>query len=475
MKATARTTSLPFSAEHVELWNQDRSHLLHPWAEFPRFEEQGCLVISEADGAYVYDAEGKAYLDGIGGLWCVQIGYGREEMAETLAEQARKLCYYNTFVDTTNPPAAKLAAKLAELAPASLNHVFFGSGGSDANDTAVRTIHFYQNRRGRPAKKKIISRWDAYHGSTYMAMTLTGKRDDHVGFDLAPDLVHYVSAPNCYRRPAGTSLEEFCDLLVAELEATILKLGPENVAAFFAEPILGAGGVIVPPPGYHRRTRELCRRYDVLYVSDEVVTGFGRLGHMLASEPLFGIEPDVITCAKGITSGYAPLGATLISDEIWEVIRTPHASRAPFSHGFTYSGHPLSCAAALKNIEIMEREDLCGRVRELGPYFMERLTSLKDLPLVGDVRGSHFMLCVENVADKRTQELLPEEVDIGRRISDHCEGRGVMVRPIGHLNVLSPPLILSREQIDTIVAVLRASILATADDLVREGLWRERG
>jgi adenosylmethionine-8-amino-7-oxononanoate aminotransferase len=458
--------------DRQDVWRKDHDHFLHPWAEFPRFEKHGSLVISEGEGAYVYDSDGKRYLDGIAGLWCVNIGYGNREMARTLAEQACRLPFFNTFVDTTNPPAAELAAKLAELAPAPLNHVFYGSGGSVANETAVRTAHFYFKRLGRPEKKLLISRKQAYHGSTYITMSLSGKPEEQASFHLATDLVHYVSAPDPYRRPQGSTLEGFCDQLVEELEAKILELGPEKVAAFFAEPILGAGGVIVPPPGYHRRTQEVCRKYDVLYVSDEVVTAFGRLGHMMASEPVFGLSPDIITCAKGISSGYVPLGATLISDAIHEVIRNP-ASQADcaFGHGFTYSGHALCCAVGLKNIEIIEREGICQRVRELGPYFEKRLATLVDLPLVGDVRGRDFMLCVENVADKQTKQLLPEKIDVGRRIADHCEERGVIVRPIGHLNVISPPLILTRDQIDTIVEVLREAILATADDLVRERLW----
>ena len=454
-----------------ELWRKDHDHMFHPFTHFPSFEKEGALVIAEGDGAYVFDAEGKRYLDGIGGLWCVNIGHGNAEIAEALATQAKRLGFYNTFVDVTNPPAAELAAKLAELAPEPLNRVFFDTGGSAANDTTVRTIHFYFYRLGKPNKKKIISRNLAYHGSSYLTMTLTGKTEDHVGFHLVPDLVHYVSCPDPYRRPEGSSLDEFCDQLVDELEAKIVELGPENVAAFFAEPILGAGGVIVPPPGYHRRTQEVCRRYEVLYVSDEVVTGFGRLGQMFASESVFGLTPDIITCAKGITSGYVPLGASLISDDIYDVIRQSKPNEEYFNHGFTYSGHPLCCAAALKNIEIIERDRICEHVREVGPYFEKQLAGLEDLPLVGEVRGSHFMLCVESVANKRTKELLPPEVDIGKRIAVHCEKRGVMVRPIGHLNVLSPPLILTRDQIDELVETLGASIEATADDLVREGLW----
>jgi len=452
------------------LWSQDKDHFIHPFTHFPSFEKDGALVISEGRGAYVFDIAGKRYLDGIAGIWCVNIGHGRAEMADALAEQARRLSFFNTFVDTTNPPAAQLAAKLADLAPARLNRVFFDTGGSAANDTTVRTIHHYFNRLGMHRKKRLISRVDAYHGSSYITMALTGKSEDHEGFDLPQGAVDYVSCPNPYRRPAGMTIDGFCDWLVDELEAKILEIGPENVAAFFAEPIMGAGGVIVPPPGYQRRTQQLCHRYGVLYVSDEVVTGFGRLGHMLASEPMFELNPDVITCAKGITSGYVPLGASIFSDEIYEVISSSEPGRDSFNHGFTYSGHPVCCAAALKNIEIMERDRICEHVREIGPYFEKRLARLESAPLVGDVRGSHFMLCVESVANKQTKELLPEAVEIGKRISNHCERRGLIVRPLGHLNVISPPLTLTRDQIDELVEILRMSIEATADDLVREGI-----
>ena len=454
------------------LWRQDLDHYIHPWTDFSTFKEEGSLIMAESEGAYVIDSEGNRYIDGIGGLWCVNIGYANEEMAQAIAEQVRRITYYSTFGHLTTPPAAELAAKLAELTPGKLNHVFYGTGGSMSNDTAIRIIHFYFNRLGKKNKKKIISRTDGYHGSTYLAMTLTGIEFDHQGFDLAPDLVHHIPAPNPYRRPDGMSLEEFCDEKVADLENKILELGPENVACFIAEPVMGAGGVIVPPPGYHRRTREVCDRYEVLYISDEVVTGFGRLGHFFASESVFDFVPDVITCAKGISSGYVPLSATLLSEAMYDVISVPQAEGAMFTHGFTYSGHPISCAAGLKNIEIMERDDICGHVRDVGPYLEEQLASLLEHPIVGDVRGSHFMMCIENVANKETKALLPPEVAIGDRIAAHCQSRGVIVRPIAHLNVLSPPLILTRQQIDTMVEVLHDSIRATQDDLIREGIWR---
>ncbi|MEK9743414.1 MAG: aminotransferase [Gammaproteobacteria bacterium] len=454
-----------------ELWRKDRDHNIHPWTNFASFKNEGSLVMSHSEGPYVYDSDGNQFIDGIGGLWCVNIGYGRDEMAEAIADQVRQIPYYSTFNHLTTPPAATLAAKLAELAPGSLNHVFFGTGGSMANDTAVRIIHFYFNRLGKKNKKKIIARTDGYHGSTYLAMSMTGVTFDHQGFDLAPDLVHHIPAPNCYRRPEGMTEEEFCDAKVADLENKILELGPENVACFIAEPIMGAGGVIVPPKGYHRKTREVCDKYEVLYISDEVVTGFGRLGHFFASEAVFDFVPDVITCAKGISSGYLPLSATILSEQIYDVISVPQAKGALFTHGFTYSGHPVVCAAGVKNIEIMERENICGHVRDVGPYFESQLRTLLDYPIVGDVRGSHFMMCIENVADKATKEIFPAEVAIGQRIAHHCQQRGLIVRPIAHLNVMSPPLILDRSQIDTVVSTLAKSIEATMDELKAEGLW----
>lgn len=454
-----------------DLWRKDRDHCIHPWTDFSTFKEKGSDIMAESEGAYVIDSDGARYLDGIGGLWCVNIGYGRQEMAEAIAEQAKQLCYYSTFGHVASPPAATLAAKLAQLAPGSLNHVFFGTGGSMANDTAIRVIHFYFNRLGKKSKKHIISRVDGYHGSTYLTMSMTGVAFDHIGFDIIKDFIHHIPAPNVYRRPPGVRVEQFCDQKVADLENKILELGPENVACFIAEPIMGAGGVIVPPPGYHRRTWEVCKKYEVLYISDEVVTAFGRLGEIFATEAVFDVRPDILICAKGISSGYLPLGATLFSDEIYDVISVPQAEGAMFTHGFTYSGHPVSCAAGNKNIEIIEREDICGHVREVGPYLEQQLATLLDLPIVGDVRGKYFMMCVENVANKETKELLPAEVLIGNRIADHCQKRGLIVRPIAHLNVLSPPLILTKEQIDTMVAILRESITAAMDDLVREGLW----
>ena len=462
-------TKSNFNYDTQDIWQKDKDHFIHPWTDFSTFKEEGSLVVAESEGAYIYDSDGNRFLDGIAGLWCVNVGYGRDEIADAMADQARRMNYYSAFGHHTSVPAAELSAKLADLAPGNLNHIFFGSGGSMANDTAVRMIHFYFNRIGKPTKKKIITRTDGYHGSTYMAMTLTSIDFDHIGFDLAPDMVYRVSNPNPYRRPEGMSMEDFLEHLVKEFEDKILELGPDNVAAFFAEPIMGAGGVIVPPEGYHVRFKEICEKYGMLYVSDEVVTAFGRVGHMFASKDMFDVQPDIITAAKGLTSAYAPLSATIISEDMYEVISTPQAEGALFTHGFTYSGHPVCCTAGLKSIEIMEREDLCGHIRKVGPYLEKRLATLADLPIVGDVRGSHFMMCVENLANKETKELFPAEVKVGNRIAAACQKREFLVRPVGHLNVLSPPLVLTEEQIDFMVETLREAIVEVADDLNREG------
>jgi putrescine aminotransferase len=457
------------SLDSADLWRKDHDHFLHPWQHFESFRKEGSLIIVRGEGAYVFDVDGKRYLDGIGGLWCVNVGYGRDELVEAMAEQARLLPFFNTFVDTTNPPAAELAWKLAELAPGSLNHVMFSSSGSASNDSAVRLAHYYHSRRGKPNKRHIISRKDAYHGSTYLGISLGGKASDRSPyFHYVTDIIHHLSSPNPYRRPAGLSIDQFADRLVDELESKVAELGADRIAAFIAEPIQGAGGVIVPPPGYLQRMAEVCRRHDILFIADEVVTGFGRVGHMFASQNEFGVQPDILVAAKGISSGYVPLGATMFTDEIFEVIDAPDPE-AFFTHGFTYSGHPVACAVGLKNIEIIEREDLCGHVREVGDYMEDRLGTLKELPLVGDVRGRRFMMCVEYVADKESKALLPDEVNISKRISDACEARGLMVRPVAHLNVLSPPLTLTQEQVDDLVRILRESVLTTYETLEGEG------
>ena len=454
-----------------DLWTKDRDHVVHGWADFATFHKTGSEIIVEGDGAYVWDVGGKRLIDGIAGVWCVNVGYGRKEIAEAIAEQVSRLPYANPFHSTSTAPAALLAAKLVALAPENIGHVFYATGGSTANDTALRIVQHYFNHLGQPERKHVISRRSAYHGSTSVSAALSGLDFNKIGFDTPEDHIHYVSAPYAYRRPDVMTLEAFCDRLVQEFEDKVEEIGPDRVAAFFAEPIMGMGGVVEPPAGYFRRISEICKRHGILIVADEVVTGFCRLGEFFASDSLFEMAPDLITCAKGLTSGYLPMGATLISGEVFEVIGKPIRPGAMFTHGFTYSGHPVCCAAALANIEVMEQIDLCGHVRSTGAYFEEGIRSLQDLPIVGDVRGRKFMMGIESVADKESKALLPLEADVGHRTSRHARELGLILRPLGHLNILSPCLILKREEIDTIVDILRQSILRTQDELVREGFW----
>lgn len=457
-------------ASSKEVWEQDRRHHVHPFHNFSSYDEHGSLIMEKGRGARLKDIDGKEYFDAVGGMWCTNIGLGRQEMADAIAEQVRELAYANPFTDMSNQPAAKLSAKLAELAPGDLNNVFFTCGGSTANDGAFRIVQMYQAARGKKSKKHVLVRHDAYHGTTYLAASLSGKAGDRTPeFNYIEDIMHHLTSPNFYRAPDGMDEAQFCDYLVDEMEAKINELGADNIAMFYAEPILGSGGVIVPPEGYNRRTWELCQKYDIIYVADEVVTAFGRLGHWFVSKDMFDVQPDIICCAKGLTSGYLPLGAAIFSDRIYDVLKNDEDRW--FTGGYTYSGHPVSCAAALKNIEIMEREKIFDNVKEVGVYFEEQLRTLLDLPIVGDIRGRLFMMCVVNVMNKETKEFFPPSVNIGKRISNHCEALGVIVRPAADLNIMSPPLTMTKDDVDFLVPRLRQAILNTMADLQEEGLF----
>jgi putrescine---pyruvate transaminase len=451
-----------------DLWEMDRAHALHPWTNFGPFEREGALVIARGQGCYLWDSEGRKYLDSVGGMWCTNIGLGRREMAEAIGAQAEKLAYANYFVDVTNEPAARLAARLADLAPGDLNRVHFTTGGSTAVDTAVRMVSYYHHVRGNPQKTDIVARDHSYHGSTYLTQSVGKRPGDRVEeFRYKTEGIHHLSPPNTYRRPDWMSEAQFCDSLVAEFEALIARVGAEKIGGFIAEPIQASGGILVPPKDYLLRMWQVCQRHDILFIADEVVTAFGRLGHWFASLDEFGVQPDMITTAKGLTSGYQPLGALIFSDRIWAAMA--EGGQRWFTTGFTYSGHPVACAAALKNIEIIENEDLLAHASKVGSYFETRMAGLEALPLVGQVRGRKLMLCVENVADKATKALLPDEANESKRISNVAESLGLMVRPIGHLNVMSPALVITEGQIDQIAETLETAIRRVTDDLVREG------
>jgi len=459
----------PAALTNQNLWEMDRRHSLHPWTNFGPFEKEGALVIARGQGCHLWDAEGRQYLDAVGGLRCTNIGLGRREMAEAIAAQAERLAFSNTFVDMTNEPTAQLAAKIAELAPGDLNRVHFTTGGSTAVDTAVRMVSYYHHARGNPDKTDIVAREYSYHGSTYLSQSVGKRPGDRVEeFRYKHDGIHHLSVPNPYRRPAHLSEAQFCDSLIAEFEALIARVGADRIGGFIAEPIQASGGIIIPPQDYLFRMWQVCQRHDILFIADEVVTAFGRLGHWFASLSEFGVQPDMITSAKGLTSGYQPLGAVIFSDWIWAAMA--QGGQRWFTSGLTYSGHPVACAAALKNIEIIEREDLLAHATKVGTYFETRMAALSALPLVGDVRGRKLMLCVETVANKETKELLPDEINESKRISNVCESLGLLVRPIGHLNVMSPPLVITESQIDFIAETLEVAIRRVSDDLVREGV-----
>lgn len=447
--------------EVVEL---DQRHFLHPWEGMESIGDYRRTFAERAEGIYLYDENGKRFLDAPGGMWCVQLGYGRDDMAEAIAEQAKSVAYYSPF-SLSSSPAAILAGEIAKRTPGDLNTVFFTTGGSTAVDTAIRFVHFRNNILGKTDKKIIISRQKAYHGSTYLSSTVSGKERDKGWLDQEQRLVYFLPNVNPLLRVEGQSVEAFLEEKIADLETAILDVGPDKVAAFIAEPILASGGVIVPPKGYHKRCLEICRKYDVLYISDEVVTAFGRLGHWFASNEVFDIEPDIVTCAKGLTSGYVPMGACIISDSLLDEISGENSQGATFSNGYTYSGHPVSAAAALKTMEIIEEESLLEHVRELTPHFQKRLRELRSLPMVIDARGEGLMGCVECSIPESAGKQLDRDKEIGALIDQHCQEMGLIIRPLINMCVFSPPLIIQKEEVDQMFDILAEGIRKAAQEL----------
>ncbi len=455
------------AAEAVEL---AKSHLVQPWPYAGSVGTEARTLVTSGDGIYLIDGDGKRLIDGPAGMWCINVGHRREELARVMYDQAMELSY-NTPWYTMNAPSAELSRRIAEYAPGDLNHVFYTTGGSSAVETALRFMQFYNNVRGRPEKKLILSRGGAYHGSTYLSASLNGRPRDRDWMDAADGLIVKLSSPDPFRRPKGMSVEEFGDFLVEEFRQTVKKIGAEKIGCFVGEPIQASGGVIVPPKDYLKRIREICRENDILYVSDEVVTAFGRLGHVFASEELFNIEPDMITFAKGVTSGYFPLGGVVISERLLKDLNRSNHPDALFGHGLTYTSHPIGCAVALKNLDLLEG-GILQHAREVGPYFQQRLKTLEELPLVGEVRGEGLMGCVECVADRESRDPLQLDKDVGKRIDQHCHELGLLVRPLINMCVMSPPLVITREQVDDLVAILHEGISRTMDDLRKEGVWR---
>ncbi|MDC0194949.1 aminotransferase [Alphaproteobacteria bacterium] len=443
--------------------------LLHPYEDFETKGDYDRKLILKSNNIYLYDENGKEYIDGPGGMWNNNIGHGNTEIGDAVKNQISRMDYCSPFTESTEP-AAELAAVLSEISPGDLNSIFFTTDGSTANDTALRFVMFYNNVLGRPNKKHIITRDRAYHGSTYLTASLNGKDREKNKFDFEKNFIHHLSSPLPYRRPKNQTIEEFCDEKVQEFESKISQLGPENIAAYIAEPILASGGCIVTPNGYIKRFWDICKKNDILYISDEVVTSFGRLGHFFSSEKIFGIIPDIITTAKGITSGYMPLGAVLFSDRLMEDVKK---ESSVFIHGYTYSGHPACCAAALKNIEIIKRDKILEHVQSVAPYFQKKLNELINIPIVGDVRGMGMMTGLECVINKNSKEALVLDQAIGNRIDEESLKLGLIIRPLYHVCVLSPALIITKTQIDDLVDKLGQAITNAMNKVKAEGLWSE--
>jgi putrescine aminotransferase len=439
------------------LKRMDLAHHLPAQTDY-RLQEAlgGSRIITRADGCYIYDGDGNKILDGMAGLWCVNVGYGRKELADAAYEQMLELPYYNTFFKTATPPPVMLAAKIAEKMGGHLSHVFFNSSGSEANDTVFRLVRHYWTLKGQPQRQVFISRWNAYHGSTVAGVSLGGMTYMHEQGNLPIPGVEHVMQPYSFNDGFGEDPEAFASRAAQAVEDRILAVGPENVAAFIGEPVQGAGGVIIPPASYWPKVEAICRKYGILLICDEVICGFGRLGQWFGHQH-YGIKPDIIAMAKGLSSGYLPISAVGVADFIVAELK---AHDGDFVHGFTYSGHPTACAVALKNIEIMEREGLIERTRnDTGPYIAKAMATLIDHPLVGEVRTIGLIGAIEIVSKKGTnQRFGGREGTAGPIVRDLCIKNGLMVRGIRDSLVFCPPLIISHAEIDQMVTILRRSL-----------------
>ncbi len=446
-----------------QLQQIDAAHHLHPFTDHRELREAGSRIITRGEGPYIYDSEGFELLDGMAGLWCVNVGYGRDELAEAAYEQMKELPYYNSFFKCSTPTPVLLAKKLAEIAPPSVNQVFFGSSGSEANDTALRLVRHYWALERKPEKNRIISRRNAYHGSTVAGTSLGGMEAMHKQLGGAvPNIVHVMMPYAFELAEPGESDHDFGLRAARAVEEAILEAGPDKVAAFIGEPIMGAGGVKIPPMSYWPEVERICRKYDVLLMLDEVITGYGRTGEWFAAQA-FGVTPDTMTTAKALTSGYQPLSALLVGDRIASTLTEKGGE---FAHGYTYSGHPVACAVALKNLEIIEREGLVERVRtDTGPYLAQSLRErVAGHGLVGEARSFGLMAAIEIVKDKASRERFDGDGRAAVVVRDHAVASGLMMRATGDTMVLSPPLIWTRETIDLACErIVRALDLAEAD------------
>lgn len=430
-------------SELANLQSIDSKHFIHPFTDHNALAKAKTRVISKADGIYIYQQDDAPILDGMSGLWCCNLGYGRTEIADAVSAQLAELPFYNSFFQCSHAPAIELSQRLTEIAPQQLNTVFYTNSGSEANDTMIRFAHRYWDLKGKSNKKTIISRKNGYHGSTIAGACLGGMGFMHDQFK-GVDYIAHIDQPYWFGEADGQEQNAFGLQVAQQLEAKILELGIDNVAAFIAEPIQGAGGVIIPPASYWPEIQRICDNYEILLVADEVICGFGRLGTMFASE-YFNIKPDFICFAKAVTNGYQPLGGVLISDRVADVVK---AAGNDFAHGFTYSGHPASCAAAIATLDILKNEDIINKVnKDIGPYFQSRWQQLGEHPLIGEARSIGMLGAIELVADKNNSTRFPDGI-AGPTCRDQCVKVGLVMRAVGDTMVVAPPLVMSHAEID---------------------------
>jgi len=465
MATQSQTKGLP-NYDTAALQQEDSAHYLHPFTDHKALAAQGARVIVRGEGIYVWDSEGKRILDGMSGLWCVNVGYGRTEIADSAYRQMLELPFYNSFFNTANVPAIQLASALAEVAPPGFAHVFYADSGSEANDTIVRMVRRYWDIEGQSQRKVIISRHNAYHGSTVAAASLGGMKGMHAQGDLPiPNIVH-IEQPYHFANGGGLPIEQYGIVAARRLEEKILELGPDRVAAFIGEPVQGAGGVIIPPSSYWPEIQRICDEYGILLVSDEVICGFGRLGHWFGAQRM-GARPDLITFAKGVTSGYVPLGGVLVGER---VARALIERGGEFHHGFTYSGHPVACAVALENLAILRRERLVEKVREdTGPYLQQRFEALIEHPLVGLAETCGLLAGLVLVKRKKPVQTFAEELAVGMVCRGHMFRNGIIMRAVGDRMIIAPPLVITRTQIDEMMELIRSCLDQTLQDLSARG------
>ncbi len=443
-------------------WKQlDSAHHMAPFTDYGEQRKHGARIITHAEGHYIFDSDGNRILDGMAGLWCVNVGYGRSELVDAATRQMTVLPYYNNFFKTSNKPIIALSKRLAEITPDGLNNVFYANSGSEANDTIIRMVRHFWALEGHPEKRVIIGREYGYHGSTIMSASMGGMSGMHEQAAAEPDFDH-IRPPYGFLHQGNQDEAQFAANAASWLEDKIIEIGADKVAAFVAEPVQGAGGVIVPPEGYFEHIQDICRRHDILFIADEVITGFGRTGYWFASQRM-NLSPDMMTMAKGLTSGYVPMSAVMVGDR---VAKRLISDGGEFYHGFTYSGHPVAAAVALANLDIIEGEGLIERVRDdTGPYLGEALAPLADHPLVGEVRTYGMLAAIELVKSKEGPELFADVGTVGMMCRDHAVANGLMMRAVRDGMILSPPLTFTRDDIEATAEIAKTALDATAADL----------